>query len=58
MKKKRFQRIADPFLLAVALDSIIDAFLLRWLESPEQYPYPEDPDVILDIFLKPLLNPE
>ena len=57
IKSGRFQRIADPFALAVALDSIIDAFLLRWLASPELHPYPEDPDVILNIFLKPLLSP-
>ena len=51
----RFQKIAQPEALAVALDSIIDAFLLRWLESPERHPYPEDPDVILNIFFKGLL---
>ncbi len=57
MKKKRFQKIADPMTLAVALDSVIDAFLLRWLASPERHPYPDDPDVILNMFLKPLLIP-
>ncbi|MEW6078374.1 MAG: TetR/AcrR family transcriptional regulator [Thermodesulfobacteriota bacterium] len=53
----RFQKIADPYALAVALDSAIDAFLLLWVESPERFPYPEDPDAILDIFLKGLLSP-
>ncbi len=57
MKNGRFQKIADPYALAVALDSVIDAFLLLWVESPERHPYPEDPDVILNIFFKGLINP-
>jgi AcrR family transcriptional regulator len=56
MKTGRFRKIADPYTLAVALDGVIDAFLLRWLESPDRHPYPEDPDVILDIFFKALIN--
>ena len=51
IKRKRFKRIADPYLLAVALDSITKAFLFLWLDSPEHHPYPEDPDVILNIYL-------
>jgi TetR/AcrR family transcriptional regulator len=57
MKKNRFKRIADPHLLAVALDSITKAFLFLCLESPEHHPYPEDPDVILNIIFKGLLAP-
>jgi TetR/AcrR family transcriptional regulator len=57
MDKKRFKRIADPYYLAVALDSAIDASLLLWLDAPEHHPYPEDPDVILDIFFKGLMEP-
>ncbi len=57
MKRNRFKRIADPHLLAVALDSITKAFLFLWLESPEHHPYPEDPDVILNIIFKGLLAP-
>jgi TetR/AcrR family transcriptional regulator len=57
MKNRRFQKIADPYALAIALDSVIDAFLLLCLESPERHPYPEDPDVILNIFFKALLSP-
>ena len=56
MKRKRFRKIADPFSLAVALDSITNAFLLLWLEAPERHPYPEDPDTILDILFKGLLD--
>ncbi|MCD6137771.1 MAG: TetR/AcrR family transcriptional regulator [Deltaproteobacteria bacterium] len=57
MEKKLFKKIADPYYLAVAIESITNAFLLLWLESPEQRPYPEDPDVILDILFKGLVDP-
>jgi TetR/AcrR family transcriptional regulator len=57
MKKKRFKKISDPYHLAVALDSITSAFLFLWLEAPDRHPYPEDPDVILNILLKGLVGP-
>lgn len=57
IRKKRFKNIAPPYHLAVALDNVIDAFLFLWLEAPEQHPYPEDPDTILDIFFKGLIAP-
>jgi TetR/AcrR family transcriptional regulator len=57
IKNERFKKIADPYHLAVALDSVLDAFLLLWLDAPELHPYPEDPDTILDIFLQGLINP-
>lgn len=57
IKNQRFQKIADPYYLAVALSSVIDASLLLWLDMPERHPYPEDPDAILDIFFKGLINP-
>ncbi len=53
---KRFKDIAHPYYLAAALDSAIDASLLLWLDAPERYPYPENPDAILDIFFKGLLE--
>ena len=56
MKRKRFRKIADPYSLAVALDSITNAFLLLWLEEPERHPYPEDPDTILNIIFKGLID--
>ena len=52
----RFKKIADPFYLAVALDSAIDASLLLWHDAPGRFPYPENPDVILDIFFQGLLE--
>ena len=57
IKNQRFKKIADPYYLAVALDSVIDASLLLWLDAPERHPYPEDPDAILDIFFKGLIDP-
>ena len=57
MKRKRFQKIAEPYQLAVALDSLCNAFLLLWLESPERCLYPADPDVILNILFKGLVDP-
>ena len=57
MEKKRFKKIADPYHLAVAIDSLTNAFLFLWLEAPDRHPYPEDPDVILDILFKGLVDP-
>jgi len=56
IKRKRFIEIADPYHLAVALESLTNAFLLLWLEAPERHPYPEDPDAILNILFKGLLS--
>lgn len=56
IKKGHFRRIADPYQLAVALDSITNAFLLLWLEEPERHPYPEDPDTILNILFQGLVE--
>lgn len=56
IKRNRFKAIADPYQLAVALDSITNAFLLLWLEEPERHPYPENPDTILNILFKGLLD--
>ena len=57
MEKKRFKKIADPYHLAVAIESLTNAFLLLWFEAPDQHPYPEDSDVILDILFKGLVDP-
>ncbi|MFZ1983603.1 MAG: TetR/AcrR family transcriptional regulator [Desulfatitalea sp.] len=55
IKGQRFKKIADPFYLAVALDSAVNAFLSLWLDAPENHPFPEDPDAILKIFFKGLI---
>ena len=57
IKRKRFKKIADPYHLAVALDSLTNAFLFLWLEAPDRHPYPENPDAILDILFKGLVGP-
>jgi TetR/AcrR family transcriptional regulator len=57
IKSKRFMKIADPYYLAVALDSLTNAFLFLWMEAPERHPYPEDPDTILNIAFKALIAP-
>lgn len=56
IRKNRFKRIADPHYLAVSLDGIIHAFLFRWLEAPERHPFPEDPDTILNVLFKGLVD--
>jgi TetR/AcrR family transcriptional regulator len=56
IRNQRFRKIADPYYLAVALDSVLDASLLLWLDAPERHPYPEDPDALLDIFFKGLIE--
>ena len=54
-KNKRFEKISDPFHLAVALDSTLISFYLLWLDDPELYSFPEDPDDVLNIFSRGLL---
>jgi len=55
MKGRRFKKIGDPYHLAVALENITNAFLFLWLDEPETYPLPDDPDTILNILFKGLL---
>lgn len=57
IKTKQFNKIGDPYHLAVALDNVDNAFFFLSLEEPERHPYPENPDAILDIFFKGLINP-
>jgi AcrR family transcriptional regulator len=57
IKRKRFVKIADPYYLAVAIESLTHGFLFLWLEAPERHPYPEDPDTILNILFKGLITP-
>ncbi|MBM4288271.1 MAG: TetR/AcrR family transcriptional regulator [Deltaproteobacteria bacterium] len=56
IKNRRFKKIAEPYFLAVALDSVVDASLLLWLDAPERHPYPEDPEAVLGIFFQGLLE--
>ena len=56
MEKGRFRRIAAPYHMAVAMDSLCNAFLINWLEGRDSYP--ESPDTILNVFFLALLAPE
>jgi TetR/AcrR family transcriptional regulator len=56
IKNHRFKKIAEPYFLAAAFDSVIDTSLLLWLDAPERYPYPEDPGTILNIFFNGLID--
>ena len=55
MENGRFQRIAEPYHLAIALDSLCNAFLTNWLEGRDSYP--ASPDTVLNIFFQGLLPP-
>jgi TetR/AcrR family transcriptional regulator len=57
IRRKRFKKIADPYHLAIALESLTNGFLFLWVEAPERHPFPEDPDTILDILFKGLVEP-
>jgi TetR/AcrR family transcriptional regulator len=57
IRSGRFYPIAEPYILSVALDSLCNAFLFLWLENPENHSYPENPDAILNILFKGLVNP-
>jgi TetR/AcrR family transcriptional regulator len=56
MDQKRFRRVAAPLHLAIALDSMVNSFLFLWLEDPQRHPYPEEPDAILNILFKGLVD--
>jgi len=53
---RRFSPITEPYILAVSLDSLCNGFLFLWLESPDRFPYPENPDDILNILFMGLLR--
>jgi TetR/AcrR family transcriptional regulator len=57
IEEKRFKKIGEPYYLAVAIESLTNAFLFLWLEAPDRHPYPDDPDTILNILFKGLVNP-
>jgi TetR/AcrR family transcriptional regulator len=56
IKNKKFKD-GDPYFLAAAVDSVLDTSFLLWLDAPERFPYPENPDAILDFFFQGLLEP-
>jgi len=56
IKKKHFKNIVAPYYLAVALDSMANAFLFLWMDNPEQHPYAENVSNILKIFFNSLVT--
>lgn len=48
--QKKIFRPLDPYYLALALDSISNAFLFCWMEDPERHPV--DTDLIEEIFFE------
>lgn len=55
IRNKRFAPVSDSYHLALAMDNIADSFLSLSLEKPDEFPYPEDPDLILNILVKGLI---
>lgn len=58
IRKKRFKDIFNPLYLAVAIDSLTNAFLFLWLEDPEKHPYSLNVEKILQIFFGSLVVTE
>ena len=54
--KKRVFKKFDPYLLAVALDGISNAFLFEHLDHPGEHPF--DADLILNIFFQQVYEKE
>ena len=50
IRKKHFSAFCNSYYLAVALDSLTNAFLFLWLEDPEKNSYLENVQVIMGIF--------
>ena len=55
IKKKVFKKF-DPYLLAVALDGISNAFLFEHFNNPDKHPF--DASLILDIFFQQVYEEE
>ena len=54
--KKRVFKKFDPYLLAVALDGISNAFLFEHFNNPDKHPF--DASLILDIFFQQVYEEE
>ncbi len=55
IRNRNFESLLDPYYLAVALDSVTNAFLLLWLENPEKHPYSDNAKAIEKIFFERLI---
>ena len=54
IRKKKFKEILDPYYMAVAIDSLTNAFLFLWLEDPQKHPYSKNVDTIIRLFFRQL----
>ncbi len=56
IEKGCFRPVAAPFHLAVALDTLINAFLLLWIEEPEAHPFDQCVESIKAVFFEQITN--
>jgi len=50
--RRNIFRKVNPYYMAVALEGLTNAFLLCWLEDPEQHSYETNVPLITELFLK------
>ena len=55
IRNRKLESRLDPYYMAVALDSVTNAFLLLWLEDPERHSYSENVKTIEKIFFERLI---
>jgi len=53
--RKEVIRKLNPYYMAMALEEITNAFLLRWLEDPKRHPYEANVPMITDMFFDGVL---
>jgi len=53
--RKKVIRKLDPYQMSVALEGITTAFLMRWFQAPEKYPYDKSVSAITGMFLDGIL---
>ena len=49
IKRGLFRQLMEPYYLAVAVDSLTNAFLFLWLEDPVRHPYSKNVETIMQI---------
>ena len=49
IKRGLFRQLMEPYYLAVAVDSLTNAFLFLWLEDPVRHPYAKNVETIMQI---------
>ena len=54
--RRKIFRALDSYCMAVALEGVTNAFLLRWVDDPKRHPYETNVPLILDIFLAGVLR--